>query len=331
MGPITGDAAFIGKEQLGFSKYAIRTLGGGTIKLVEGDTQLDPARASKVGRTFHATPDILAVVGPAGSQEVLAVASIFKSADPLPFISASATRAPLTNGSIPNFFRVVPNDTVQAPTIARYIRRNLKAKDVLIVDDQTAYSRSLANPVQSSLRAGGVKVRRSSVNGRVTDFSSLVSTLGSRIDVVFLPWQIAANAQIFGEQLQERGTKAVIFGSDALDSGDYKIPGSYVSSFAPDIRRIAGNAAFIKGYGKTFVSNFGPPTYVATQVAIAAIRKACADGDATRAEVQRNLRATLIPRIVLGGSLQFTSRGDRKGARFSIFRVEAGGKKTLVG
>ena len=34
--------------------------------------------------------------------------------------------------------------------------------------------------------------------------------------------------------------------------------------------RIAGNAAFINGYGATFVSNFGPPMYVATQAAIAA-------------------------------------------------------------
>ena len=68
-----------------------------------------------------------------------------------------------------------------------------------------------------------------------------------------------------------------------------------MSAFAPDIRAIAGNAAFIEGYGASFVSNFGPPMYVATQAAIAAIRKACADGDATRAEVQKNLRATFIP------------------------------------
>ncbi|MEX2255118.1 MAG: ABC transporter substrate-binding protein, partial [Acidimicrobiia bacterium] len=140
MGPITGDAAFIGKEQLGFAKYAIRKLGGGNIKLVEGDTQLDPAQASTVGTKFHANADILAVVGPAGSQEVLAVAPIFKKAQRLPFISGSATRTSLTNGSIPNFFRVVPNDSVQAPTTAKYIRQILKAKDVFIVDDQTAYS-----------------------------------------------------------------------------------------------------------------------------------------------------------------------------------------------
>jgi ABC-type branched-subunit amino acid transport system substrate-binding protein len=85
----------------------------------------------------------------------------------------------------------------------------------------------------------------------VTDFSSLVSKIGDDIDVVYLPWQIAANAQIFGQQMKEQGKKAVIFGSDGLDSGDFKITGSYVSAFAPDIRGIAGNAAFIKGTGRS--------------------------------------------------------------------------------
>jgi len=331
MGPITGDAAFIGKEQLGFTKYAIRKLGGGKIKLIEGDTQLDAAQASTVGTKFHANANILAVIGPAGSQEVLAVAPIFKKGQRLPFISGSATRTSLTNGSIPNFFRVVPNDSVQAPTSAKYIRQILKAKDVFIVDDQSAYSKPLANGVQSNLRAGGVKVTRNSVNQKVTDFSSLVSKIGDEIDVVYLPWQIAANAQIFGQQMKEQGKKAVIFGSDGLDSGDFKIQGAYVSAFAPDIRGIKGNAAFVKGYGAKFVSNFGPPSYVATQAVIAAIKKACADGDATRAEVQKQLKATLIPKTILGGNLQFTAKGDVKGSKFYIFKVGVGGKKTLVG
>ena len=102
-----------------------------------------------------------------------------------------------------------------------------------------------------------------------------------------------------------------------------------MSSFAPDIRAVAGNAAFIRGYGAPFVSNFGPPMYVATQAAIAAVRKACADGDATRAEVQKDLRATFIPKIVLGGSLRFTAGGDRKGAKFFIFRLGPGAQRRL--
>jgi branched-chain amino acid transport system substrate-binding protein len=331
MGPITGDAAFIGKEQLGFAQYAIRKLGKGTISLVQGDTQLDPAQASTVGTKFHADAGIVAVVGPAGSQEVLAVSPIFKKGERLPFVSGSATRTSLTNGSIPNFFRVVPNDSVQAPTTAKYIRQVLKAKEVFIVDDQTAYSRPLANGVQANLRAGGVKVTRSSVNQKVTDFSSLVSKIGDGVDVVYLPWQIAANGQIFGQQMKEQGKSAIVFGSDGLDSGDFKIQGAYVSAFAPDIRGIKGNAAFVRGYGKKFVSNFGPPIYVATQAVIAAIQKSCADNTVTRAEVQKNLRTTFIPKSVLGGNLQFTARGDVKGAKFYIFKLGSGGKKTLVG
>ena len=331
MGPITGDAAFIGKEQLGFAKYAVRKLGKGNVTLVEGDTQLDPAQASTVGARFHADSDILAVVGPAGSQEVLAVAPIFKRAARLPFISGSATRTSLTNGSVPSFFRVVPNDSVQSPTIARFIRLTLKAKSVFIVDDQTAYSRPLANGVQANLRAGKVKVERTSVNQKVTDFSALVSRIDDDVDVVFLPWQIAANAQIFGQQMKEQGKDAIIFGSDGLDSGDFKIAGSYVSAFAPDIRGIKGNAAFIRGYRAKFVSNFGPPIYVATQAAILAIQKACADGEATRGEVQAQLKRTSIARTVLGARLQFTARGDVKGAKFYIFKLNANGKKVLVG
>jgi branched-chain amino acid transport system substrate-binding protein len=298
---------------------------------VDGDTGLDPARASAVAKTFHANPDVLAVVGPARSREVLAVAPVFMRPDRLPFISGSAIDRALTNGSIPNFFRVVPNDSVQAPTIARYLRRGLKANDVFIVDDQSAYSKALAKGVEWRLKAGGVNVTRASVSQRMTDFSTVVTSVGSEIDVVFLPWQIAASAQIFGQQLKKLGSDAVIVGSDGLDSRDFKLPGSYVSAFAPDIRQIAGNASFVAGYGAGFTSNFGPPLYVATQAAILAIRKACADGDATRAEVQRNLRATFIPKIVLGGSLRFTARGERKDAKFSIFRIGPGGRKVLVG
>ena len=274
---------------------------------------------------------MLAVVGPATNREVLAAAPVFKRAQRLVFVSASALNRSLTNGSIPSFFRVVPNDDTQAPSTARYIRRSLKAKDVVIIDDGTSYSKELANGVQAALRTGGVRVKRSSVDQKETDFSALVATIADGADVVYLPWQIAASAQLFGQQLRAQGKQAVIFGGDGLDSGDFKIPGSYVAAFAPDVRGVKGNEAFVREYGAKFVSNFGPPAYVATQAAIAAIQKACADGEATRAEVLKAMKATRLAKIVLGGDLEFTPRGDRKDARFSTFKLGAGGKKTLVG
>ena len=170
MAPLTGEASFIGKEQLGLARYAVRQLGRRTVKLVEADTQLDPARAARVARTLHATPNVLAVVGPAGSQEVLAAAPAFSRPERLAFVSASAVQGELTNGSIPSFFRVVPSERAQAPTIARLIRRRLQAQAVAIVDDGSTYSRQLADRVQGSLAASGISVARTGVDAKQTGF-----------------------------------------------------------------------------------------------------------------------------------------------------------------
>jgi branched-chain amino acid transport system substrate-binding protein len=330
LGPITGAAAFLGKEQLGFARYAVRTVGHREVRLVEEDTQLDPARARKAAARLHANPDVLAVVGPAGSQEVLAVAPVLGRRSRLAFVSGSALGAALTNGSIRHFFRVVPSERAQAPTVARFLRTGLEARRVAIVEDGSTYSRALGGRVQASLQRAKIDVTRLSVPRGATRFAAVVARVPADADAVFLPWQIAANAQAFGEDLRRQGSTAVLVGADAVDNGDFMLEGSYVTSFAPDVRALPRNEPFVAGYGVRFASRFGPPAYVAAQAAILAVRKACADGDATRSEVERNLRATSIRRIVLGGGLRFTSRGDRKGAAYSVFRIGAGGKRVLV-
>ena len=78
-----GDVAAIGQEQLNWAKFAVDRFNeerGTTFTLVEGDTQLDPAQAATVAPQFVSNSDIQAVVGPAGSQEVEAVGSIYGNA-----------------------------------------------------------------------------------------------------------------------------------------------------------------------------------------------------------------------------------------------------------
>lgn len=339
--PITGDAASIGQEQRNWARYArdnynaSRESRAKRIKfsLVEFDTQLDPARASTTGQRAASNSTIAAIVGPAGSQEVLAVAPIYRRAG-LAYISGSATRTSLTIGAerIRNFFRVVPHDGIQGPTIARYIRTTLNARNVMIVDDQTAYSIPLSNSIQANLRAGGVTVARESVNQDQSDFSSIVSKISNQT-VVVLVWQLAAKAQIFGQQMREQGKTATIFGSDGLFSpSDFTINGSYVASFAPDIRTLAKSRKFATGYTRKYGSQwgtFGPPTYLATQATINAIVNACRDKRATRAEVQTWLRRTVIRNSLLGFDLSFTANGDPRGAKFSIFRIVNGQYRTV--
>ncbi len=93
-GPFTGDVAVLGQEQLAFAKLAVdmdNKANGTNITLVQGDTQLDPAQATTVTQQFTSNSKMVAVVGPAGSQEVQAVGPLFGRAG-MAFITGSATQ-----------------------------------------------------------------------------------------------------------------------------------------------------------------------------------------------------------------------------------------------
>jgi branched-chain amino acid transport system substrate-binding protein len=335
MAPITGPAATIGREirnwvRFSVSEYNRKT--GSRFRLIETDTQLDPAQASTRATQLASNRAVLGVVGPAGSQEVIASAPIYRRAR-MPFVSGSATRTTLTNGSIPTFSRVVPNDSVQGPTTARFIVNNLEADSIVIIDDQTAYSVPLANSVQANARANDVEVRRESVNQNVTDFSALVATIGDDVDVVYLPWQIAANAQLFAQQMREQGKSAQLVGSDGLYSADFTANGAFVFSFAPDIRNIQSSRAIVRAYNRRYGTNwgtFGPPAYLAAEMIMRGILAACADETVTRAEAARQIRRVRIPRSILGSLAAFSPKGDPLPAKFYRFQVR-NGKFVLVG
>ena len=46
----------------------------------------------------------------------------------------------------------------------------------------------------------------------VTDFSSVITRIPNDTQVVYIPWQLAAKAQQFGEQLRASGRNATLFG-----------------------------------------------------------------------------------------------------------------------
>jgi branched-chain amino acid transport system substrate-binding protein len=337
MGPFTGDAASIGQEQLNWGKLGIddfNAKNGTTFSLVETDTQLDPAQATTGAQKLISDADVVAVLGPAGSQEVEAIGPAMTTAG-LVYVSPSATRTSLTvDGKMPTFARVVPNDAAQGPTDANFISKTLGAKKVLIVDDQTSYSTGLADSATATWKTLGVEVVRESIAQKSTDFSSLVAKVTDDVDVVFLPWQIAANGQQFGTQLVEQGKKAVVVGSDGLDSPkDFSLEGAYVSSFAPDVRGVPAAADVVAAYQKAHddkFSTFGPPVYVAAQLIATGIQATCKDGKpGTRADVTTAVKASKLDDTILGGPVALDPAGDVVGAKFFLFKI-TGGKHILV-
>jgi ABC-type branched-subunit amino acid transport system substrate-binding protein len=340
--PITGPAASIGQQQLRWVKFYIARWNRGhrrtKIRLVQGDTQLgvDTAFAVKAAQAFKSNSKVLAVVGPAGSQEVVASTSAYKSGG-LGFISGSATRVSLTDGHTDGnrrgfFFRVVPNDGVQGPTVANYMTNKLKWKRVYIIDDQETYSQGLANGVQAILKSRGVTTQHDSIDQKASDFSSVIAKIPNNYQGIYIPWQLAPQAQAFGQQLKAAGKGHIkLFGSDGLFSPDWKIAGSY-DSFFP----VATDNAIVKAYAAAHGGNgeyFGAPSYVAAQVAVSAITKACkaGHGKTTRLAVRRLIAKTKFPTSILGLPVSFTAGGDLKGGGFGIYQIQSNGSFKRIG
>jgi branched-chain amino acid transport system substrate-binding protein len=335
-GPLTGPVAFLGQEQLHFAQLALAkdNLANKTkISLVQGDTQLNPAQATTVTQQFTSNAKIVAVVGPAGSQEVEAVGPLMARAG-MAFISGSATAVALTTGKYPTFFRTVSKDSVQGPQDANYIVKNLHPKALMIVDDQEAYSTGLVSAMTPVFKAAGITVDHESVSQKLTDFSSLVAKVTPATTVVVLPWQVAANAQQFGRNLAQQHKKTLIFGTDGLyDTKSFTIPGSYVSSFGPDIAGIPADAAIAAAATAKYGSfgTFGPPTFAATHVVDEAIASVCKSGQTpSRANVLAAIKKTSEPATILGQPISFDSSGDLVNGKFFLFKIDPAGKYQLI-
>jgi branched-chain amino acid transport system substrate-binding protein len=335
-GPLTGPVAVLGQEQLHFAKLAVsmdNQANKTKITIVQGDTQLNPAQATTVTQRLTSNSKILAVVGPAGSQEVEAVGPLMARAG-MAFISGSATAAALTTGKYPTFFRVVSKDSVQGPQDAHYIVNNLHPKALMIVDDQEAYSTGLVAAMTPVFKAAGIKVDHESVSQKITDFSSLVSKVTPSTSVVVLPWQVASNAQQFGRNLAQQHKKAVIFGTDGLFSpGTFTINGSYVSSFGPDITGIPADASIAATAKAKYGSfgTFGPPVFAATRVIDQAIATVCKSGQTpSRSNVLAAIKNTNEPATILGQPIQFASNGDLVHGKFFLFKINAKGQYKLI-
>jgi branched-chain amino acid transport system substrate-binding protein len=335
LGPLTGPFSTIGREQLNWAKLALdmfNTANGTHFALKQGDTRLVPKLALKAGAAFAADKSLLATIGPTGSHEVMAVGKLFASRG-LPGVLSSATSVPLSGNAYPTFSRVVGGNAVQGRSDGLFMVEKLHAKKVVIVDDRGPYSTLVADSAAKVLKANGVQVKRQSVSQTVSDFSPLLTKIASDTDVIFLPWQIASNAQLFAQQLADQGGTAKLVGSDGLDSEQFVAVGAYVSTFARDIRGLPVSAPVISAYETTYGTKwslFGPPTYVAAQVVATAYKAACADGKATRAELIGAIRAVKLQRTILGIPITFDRHGEVPAARYYVSQIQSDGKRKLV-
>jgi ABC-type branched-subunit amino acid transport system substrate-binding protein len=354
--PQTGPAASLGAPQADWAAYGVTKWNAshsvGKVKLVKGNTQLGNGTsfAIAVAHSFAGNNAMVAVSGPAGSQEMQDTATIWKNAGLAP-VSGSETRVQLTRaqGASPRqttpgyFFRTVPNDGQQGDDVATYIHKVLKKKKVLIIDDGEAYSTGLRDQVKADLLADGVTVNTNSITQSDTNFSGVIASIPSGTDLIYTPWQLPSQAENFYTQLNAAGKHITMFGSDGTDDpSTFKGKGSYVSAFPYD-----PTSSIVKSFTSHHGGNsetFGLPSYTSVWVNASAIQAACKahNNKITRAEVRADIPKVKLTQAqsLLGFPVAFlkTNKGKYQGpgdmggtAGFGIYQIQANGSYKRVG
>ena len=352
--PATGPAASIGVFQYHWAKTAVKQWNKShkkKIRLIQGDTQLpNTAQALAVAHQFASNKKILAVTGAAGSQEVQDTTPVFKKGG-LAGVSGSATRVALTRSKpgtareTPRgwFFRTVPNDGQQSQRVAGWITHKLKKKRIYIIDDEESYSQGLADLVQKQLKAAGLHVTRNHVSQSVSDFSSVIARIPKNTQVVYIPWQLAPQAQSFYQQLRAAGRSAILFGSDGLYApGTFEAKGAYVSAFPFDPKSSVIKA-FARAHGGS-TEAFGLPSYTSVWANATAINRACkkGHGKTTRKAVRKALLKIKLTskKSLLSFPVKFltANKGTWQGpgdmaapANFFMFHIDNRGHYVRVG
>jgi ABC-type branched-subunit amino acid transport system substrate-binding protein len=353
--PETGPAATLGTPQWDWANFA-KSSWNKTHKLkiafVRGDTVLagNNPQAVQVAHAFASNGKILAVTGPAGSQEMEDTASVWKGAGIGP-VSGSETRVALTRAlsgtpreTTPGyFFRTVPNDGQQGDNVATFIHKTLKKTNVRIIDDEEAYSQGLSLQVKNDLQAAGVTVTTDHISQQNPDYNSVITAIPHSTQLVYIPWQVPAMAQQFFSQLRANGDKQLVMGSDGTDDpSTFKGAGSYVSGFPVDT-----SSSALKSFQKAHNGDpetFGLPTNTSVMVNANAINNACkaGHGKTTRNAVRKAVAKVKLTtsqsllgfpvQFLKGNAGKFQGPGDMGGkAAFGIYQIQKNGVYKRVG
>jgi branched-chain amino acid transport system substrate-binding protein len=333
--PLTGSIAHLGKDNENGARLAIDQANEAKIQidgkqvrfvLIAEDDQADPKVGATVAQKL-VDAKVAGVVGHLNSGTSIPASPIYNQAG-IPVISGSATNPKLTEQGFKQQFRIVGRDDQQGPAIAIYLAETAKPKTAAVIDDATAYGAGIADEVEKTLKAAGVKVlAREKGTDKTTDWKAVLTKLKGRgPDAVFYGGMDATGGPLL-RQGRELGIKAVFaFGDGACTDEMRKLAGDAAAEgllcSQAGLPPQAASKKFLDAYKAKFNVDpilYAPFTYDATNLLIEAMKKASsADPAKYLPELQK------ISYRGATGPIAFDEKGDRKDAEITIFTMKGG-------
>lgn len=333
--PMTGSSASMGTNMWQAIQLAANYVNahggvlGHKIKLQEEDSACD-AQASVNAANKLVSMGVQAVVGTYCSGEALPAEPIYARQN-LPFVLPSANASDLTTQGHNDVFMVNANGQDQANTAAAFFTSVLHAKNIALIDDQSAYATNLEQLTQQAIQKDGGKVADvEAVSPTAQDFSALINKLKSEnIDLFYWTGYFAQGGLLIKQarQLGYRGTIAV--GDGAVDqvlittAGATYANGVY-ATMSPMPPFLTGPQAqsFTSAFTGAYHTQPGPYSaliYDSLMLLVTAVKQA---GTLDPSKVVAALHKAQYTGIT--GPISFTANGNRTDAKFLVLVVKNG-------
>jgi branched-chain amino acid transport system substrate-binding protein len=293
-----------------------------TLKVFGGDG--GDAAAAVAAEQIVSNPEIVAVIGPQRSGEVLAAAPVLDFAG-VPMVSATATRSDLSAQGWDTFHRVVgTNDNLDVGA-ALFIQQSLNATRVAVIDDGTPFATDLARIVTDALGADVDVVTTAAGDPASLDaVANQLASYGSDDVVYFAGYEMEAAALL--KRLRTAGITASFIGPDTLPSDTFlagagaDAEGVIATCLCTPLADLPTGEDFAKRFTTAFPDadpdiEYAVESFDATNVVLGAI----AEGNVTRSKLNAALKATSWDGVT--GSIEFDERGDVRNPRVWVTEV----------
>lgn len=265
--PVSGNNATDGKDMLNAMNMAIEEINaaggvlGKKIKLEVADDACDPQTATTAANKL-VSQEVVAVVGGYCSGATLPASGVLHNAG-IPLIVPAANSAELPAQGYDSLFLINGLVPDQAKTAADYFDAN-GAKNIVIINDNSAYSKNLADFAKQYVEENGGKVVAfEAINPDEKDFGSLMTKLKSlEPDGTFFTGYYAA-AGLMKKQFEQKGVSGYFmvgdgsYSQDLIDIAGGDAEGILVTA-TPQASFIEGAGAFVEKYEGKFSLSPGP-------------------------------------------------------------------------
>jgi branched-chain amino acid transport system substrate-binding protein len=341
-GPLSGANAFAGKDDENGVRLAIEELnaqkikaGGKTVRfeLLSEDDQGDPKQGVAVAQKF-ADAGVKFVLGPYNSGVAIPASRVYNDNGIL--MSTVGTNPKITQSGYNTVFRIVASDSQVGASMAAYAARELKVRNVGVIDDHTAFGQGIAAEFKRQAKASGINVAgHEFTNDKAQDFAAILTALKARkVDAIFFGGYAPQGAPM-ARQMKQLGLNVRLLGGDTLCSPEMaKLGGDAVgenvlcAQAGAILEKQAAGPAFQAKYKQRFKRDpdvYAPSFYDQTMFIAQSIKTA---NSADPAAVNAVLRSASHQGVV--GSYAFDAAGNLKKTSVTVYTFKKGALAPLA-